>query len=303
MNNVKHLYALIFAFASVYIIWGSTYLAIRFAIESIPPWTLTGVRFLIAGLILRILSQFRRESALSPKELRVAITSGLLMTTANGVVCVAEQWVPSGIAAVIIGAMPIWIMIVGWGAFGVARPGIQKVLGALLGMAGVGLIAAKDVGLTESSFQLHGVGLLMLSSCLWSFGTLLQRGKLQDGRMFRFSAVQSLIGSAAPILLSFIFEKPWSLSFDQITTSSLIAQIYLIIFGSIVAFTAYSWLARNVESHILSTYALVNPLIALFLGWLFLNEAVDTRVMLATLLVLLGLALLILKRGKPTPQG
>jgi drug/metabolite transporter (DMT)-like permease len=295
MKDIKRLYTLIFCFAAVYIVWGSTYLAIRVAIDSIPPWTLTGTRYLLSGSLLFLLSSLRKEAKLTSLERKIAVISGLFMMTANGVVCVAELYVPSGIAALLIGAMPIWMMLVSWIGFRSARPELLKFFGAGIGLFGVGIIAADNFTFSSGSSGALGIGLLILSSVSWAIGTLIQRGVLGPGKLFRFTAVQNFWGAMLPMGLSLLFEKPWELTLESLSANSIMAHLYLVVFGSILAFTAYSWLARNVESHILSTYALVNPIIAIILGSLVLGEALDSRLIWSTLFVLTGLALLLKK--------
>ena len=135
---------LILAFAAVYIVWGSTYLGILYAIETIPPWTLTAIRFVVASLCMGLFGIVTREGSLSTLEKQTAAASGVFLVLANGIVCVIERWVPSGIAAVVIGAMPIWIMFVGWVGFETGRPHPRKIIGACIGLCGIALIAGGD---------------------------------------------------------------------------------------------------------------------------------------------------------------
>lgn len=286
-----------FCLFAVYVIWGSTYLAIRYGLESLPPWTLTSLRFFLAAFLMWLLALRKAEDKLKPMEARIAGWSGVFLILANGIVCVSEQSVSSGLVAVIIGAMPIWIMLTGWLGFGEARPSGRKIAGALVGLAGIALIAADHLLPEQASSSRFGILILFLSSALWSTGTLLQRRVPGVRSACRFSAWQMLSGGVAAGLFSLGFEKPWAMNWAEVTTGSWAALAYLVVFGSLIAFTAYAWLGRNLEPHIVSTYALVNPVIAVGLGWQFMNEAVDSRFFMATLLVLFGLLLLMWRRS------
>ncbi|MBX3019952.1 MAG: EamA family transporter [Bdellovibrionaceae bacterium] len=294
----------ILSFLSVYLIWGSTYLAIRYAIDGIPPWTLSSLRFFVAAALMLALGLLRRESKITPAEKKTAIISGAFLVIANGFVCVTEAWVASGVVAVIIGAMPIWILLMGWFFFGEGRPAVRQILGALIGVGGIALIAgtghAAVIG--DGPGLIVGVFFLFLSGVLWASGTLLQRRTKGLTSLFRFSAWQMFSGAIATGLLSLALEKPWSLAWLEIPAVSWWSLGYLIVFGSLVSFSAYLHLSRNFAPAVVSTYALVNPLIAVGLGWLFLREPVDLKFALATLLVLVGLALLLFKKRPPAPS-
>ena len=163
---------LIACFAAVYIIWGSTYFAIAYAVQSIPPWTMSSARFFIAALLMFGVALLLKEKKMSATERRYAAISGIFLIFANGVVGVVEKNVSSGLVAVLVGAMPIWVMLIGWFAFGQSRPTVQKMAGALIGLCGVFLIAA---GATQSGAagNIWSVLLLFGSSLSWTVGTLL----------------------------------------------------------------------------------------------------------------------------------
>lgn len=288
---------LISAFAAIYIVWGSTYLAILYGIETIPPWMMTSLRFIVASLCLGAVAVIKKEAALSPLEKKVAVISGVLMILANGIVCIMEKYVSSGIAAVVIGAMPIWIMVIGWVGFGTGQPHKQKIIGALIGLFGIAWIAAGDLPRTSSSmFGAFAPLVLCVSSVLWAIGTLIQKKHLTHLKSgFSFLSLQMGSGAAAAALMCFVFESPLSFDYSTITGKSWLALSYLIVFGSLIGFASYSWLSRNVEPHLVSTYALVNPVIAVFLGWLLANESLTGSFLTATVLVLVGLSILMMK--------
>lgn len=241
-----------------------------------------------------------KESKLSKLEVRTAAISGIFLVLANGIVCVIERWVPSGIAAVVIGAMPIWIMLVGWIGFDTGRPGLRKIAGACIGLCGIALIAAGDTHTnTVGAFGKWAPLVLCVSSVLWAVGTLFQRRAKNVRSGILFLCTQMASGAAAAMLMSFIFEAPPTFDWTSVSEKSWLALGYLIIFGSLIGFTAYSWLSRNVEPHLVSTYALVNPVIAVALGWFLANEPLTVTFFSATLLVLLGLTILM---SRPWPR-
>jgi drug/metabolite transporter (DMT)-like permease len=281
------------SFAAVYLIWGSTFLAIRYAIDTIPPWGLSTMRFALAGLVLWGLSRFKREGRLTRAELRAAALSGPLLVVPNGTVGLVELWVPSGVVAVIVGAMPIWVMLLGWIAFGHGRPRARKVAGALLGLVGVGLIAGASASAAMSSRAAWASLLVVGTSWLWAYGTLLQRGLPAVRSPFRYTAAQVALGAIGTGLLSLGFEKPWAYDWGSVTAISWLAMLYLVCFGSVIAFSAYAWLSRNVDAHLVGTYALVNPVIAVLLGWAFLGEPVTPTFLAAAVIVFFGLMLLL----------
>lgn len=281
--------------AAVYLIWGSTYLAIKVVIGSIPPWTASSLRYFVAGVVMLAVAGWRRDPALSRKELVVATASGALLVVANGLVGVVEQWIATGMVAVIIGAMPIWIMLIGWFAFAQPRPTLQKVSGALVGLAGIALIAGGNFGSNNAHAALGNV-LILVSSWSWAAGTLIQKRVAGLTSLWRFSSYQMLAGATFTLLPALLLEKPWSVAWSEVSVQSWLALSYLVVFGSLVAFTAYGWLSRNLESHIVSTYALVNPMVAVALGFAVFREPLNAQFLLATLLVGTGLAIFL---GKP----
>lgn len=282
----------VLSFFAVYVIWGSTYLAIKYAIETLPPFGMSSVRFFCGALILYLISQYKKEGPLTVEEKKISALSGALLIFANGVVCLVEFWVPSGIVAVIIGAMPIWIMLVGWMFFRHAKPTFLRVLGSLIGLGGVALITFGGAVPEVSGIGRFGTLFLICSSFLWAIGTLIQKKAFGVRSVFRFSSFQMLAGAIPTGIISLLFERPWEYFDKGISTASFLAFLYLVIFGSVIAFTAYAWLSRNVDSHLVSTYALVNPIIAVLLGTIFFQEQLSSKLLSASVLVIFGLCLI-----------
>lgn len=288
------------AFFAIYFIWGSTYLAIRFGVETIPPVLLTSMRFFAAGGLMLLLSWAARERALGPRERKIALGSGVLLISANAFVCIAELTIPSGLAAVVIGSIPIWIMVLSWAFFGGARPTWLKMGGALIGVGGVSLIALESRGLSGGDF--FPFFLLSLSCAFWCTGTLMQKNLKGLKSPFVFSAWQMLAGAAVAGIWSFGRGDFAAFAWASVSAPSWLALLYLTVFGSVVAFSAYNWLSREVEPHYVSTYALVNPVIAVVLGILFYGEKASTQFFLASSLVVAGLALMMWRPTHPVSR-
>ncbi len=246
-----------------------------------------------------LLARIQKEGRLTGHQFKLAALSGALMVVANGIVCFVEEWVPSGMAAVIIGAMPIWVLFISWLCFGDHRPNLRKFVGSVVGLAGVAVIAFGQEPDGGAATPFKGPLLLVASSWLWAVGTLLQRQLVGLKSPLRFAGTQMLCGAVLATILSFSLESPWTLDLHAVSLTSYLALAYLVIFGSIVAFSAYSWLSRNVEPHLVSSYALVNPVIAVALGSALANEPVTQAFVSGTVLVLAGLALLMLKLKRP----
>jgi drug/metabolite transporter (DMT)-like permease len=292
---LRRQYLLLGSFAAVYFIWGSTYLAIRYAIQTIPQWGMAASRFLVAGSVMLLLARLRKESPLIAREKKFAALTGVALMSANAVVCYLERWVPSGIAAVVVGAMPIWVLITGKLFFKTENYGLRKWLGALIGLLGIIFIAEGQVDSRLNGFEKYAVFFLLISSWLWAIGTHLQKKAGVIKSSFRYTAWQMLAGAVLVSIVSLIFGEFATFKLNEVSLHSFEAWLYLVIFGSIIAFTAYSWLGRNVEPPLLSTYALVNPVIAVLLGWWIAGESVTLKFFGATALVLLGLSLLLIK--------
>lgn len=284
------------AFLSIYLIWGSTYLAIALAVTTLPPLTLSALRFFLAALLMEALALSKKEKSLTARESRISLISGALLISANGFVCIAEKYIASGVVAVVIGTMPIWILILSWIFFQSGKPSLLKVVGSLIGCIGVALIAQDS--LTGSSSFHYSVLFLPLSCLLWSLGTLAQKSLVAVKSPLKFSALQMAGGFMTVLLLSILFEHPWSIQWNSISLTSWWALGYLVFLGSIIGFTSYSWLSRNVSPHLVSTYALVNPIIAVALGVTLNNESLSSNLLVGTLIIIFGLSLLIFKPKK-----
>jgi drug/metabolite transporter (DMT)-like permease len=295
--------SIIVAFALVYVIWGSTYLGIRIAIETIPPLLMAGVRFLLAGSILFVIARRRDHSPISRIHWRSAFIVGALMLAfANGGVTWAEQKLDSGLAALLVTMVPFWMVLLDWNRRG-NRPSRPVILGLITGFMGVLLLIGPDQIVSgESQIDLIGVGVILVATMCWASGSILSKQVELPKTPITGTSMEMLSGGAV-LLVGSLFTGDWTkIEFAAISAKSLLAVLYLIIFGSIVAFTAYIWLLKNVSAARVGTYAYVNPIVALFLGWSLADETITVRTIIATAIVISSVALITIYRTKPAPQ-
>lgn len=281
------------AWATICIVWGTTYLAIRIGVSELPPMLFAGFRWLVAGLLLTILLNLRGYSFPKFKDLKnLAIVGILLIGIANGLVVVAEQWLPSGLTALILSSLPFWV--VGLESVLPVGPKINWLIisGLVLGTCGVILVFAKDLNVTLDFNVLLG-GICLLGAVIsWSIGSLYWKYKQTNVRPLMGASVQMLIAGILQTLLGFILGEQHSF---QLTQTGFLALGYLIIFGSILGYASYIYSITNLPLALVSTYAYINPVIALILGWYFLDEPLTITVFIAAGLILIGVSLV--KRG------
>jgi drug/metabolite transporter (DMT)-like permease len=285
---------IILAFAAVYLIWGSTYLAIRFAIETLPPFLMAAMRFLIAGVILFAWARFHGERVSSSigQWGRALIIGALLLLCGNGGVTWAEKFVASGLAALLIASEPLWVVILNW-ALTHKRPNGKVILGVLIGLAGVTLLVSDGFsGNKSGSMSLVGALVVILSSVAWASGSVYSSRHPIQATTSMASGMQMLSGGSLLLLAALIAGDFQRLSFEKASWVSLAAFGYLAIFGSLVAFTAYSWLLRNVTPAQAATYAYVNPVVAVLLGWLLASEPLTLRMVLAAAVIVVSVVLI-----------
>ncbi len=288
------------AFAAVYVIWGSTYLGIRLAIDTLPPLLMAGTRFAIAGLILYAI--MRRSGGPRPAPIHwrdATIIGALLLLAGNGGVTWAEQRVPTNITALIIAGTPLWIIVVDWLRPGGRRPHGLVFGGLLLGFAGVALIVASRDHAGSAVVDPLGAGVLMLASFCWACGSVFSRHARQPASALLAIAMQMIMGGLLMLGVGAVMGEARHFHPQSVSASSLWAFVYLTIFGSLVGFTAYVWLLRVSTPARVSTYAYVNPLIAVFLGYVFLREPLPAGVLLAGLLILAAVALITIQGQRP----
>jgi drug/metabolite transporter (DMT)-like permease len=292
-KNIKF----IAAFAAIYIIWGTTYLGIRIAIETIPPFLMVGTRFIIAGIVTFVF--LRARGAPMPKRIHwrsAAIIGAFLIVGGNGLVTWSEQEIPSGIAALAVATMPIWMALFGWLIFKTDSINKRIIFGLILGIIGIGLLLGPGQILGTSTFKLTTLLVLMMAPILWSFGSLYSREAKLPDNIFMSTAMEMLIGGVLLMIAALLTGEVNHLNIGEISARSLLAMLYLTIFGSIVALTAYVWLLKSVHPARVVTYTYVNPVIAVFLGWLVFREPVTVLTLVAVVVITAAVILITTSR-------
>ena len=290
-------FAIFAAFAALYLIWGSTYLGIRFAIESIPPLLMAGARFLLAGVVMFVIAICQGAPRSTLAEWRTALIVGAcLLFCGNGSVTVAEQWVPSGLASLLVATVPIFITSLAWISGSAPRPRPMVLLGLAGGFAGVGILVGPTLTAPAAAGSRHaGVGMLilLLGDLLWSIGSLYSRRARSAASPFLSSAQTMLCGGALMMLAGFAHGEARDFDLRQVTAVSLGAFVYLVLVGAIVGYTAYIWLLRHCDPSKVATYAYVNPVIAVLLGTFFAGETLTLRTVAAAAVIIGAVAVVI----------
>ena len=284
------------AFAAVYIIWGSTYLAILFAIETLPPFLMAGVRFLVAGTVLYAWVRLRGARRPTRAEwVATGIIGALLITAGNGAVTWAEQSVPSGVAALLVAVVPFFMVLFEWLRPGGVRPTLRVGFGLLLGFVGIALLVGPGE-LGGEAVDPLGAIVLMAGAISWAAGSIYSRGAKLPPAPLLTTAMQMLAGGALLLLIGLFTGETTRVALDAISMSSLVALLYLIVFGSLIGYTAYVWLLKVSTPARVSTYAYVNPVVAVFLGWAVANEPLTPRVLVAAAVILGSVAVITISR-------
>jgi drug/metabolite transporter (DMT)-like permease len=281
------------AFAAVYLLWGSTFLGIRLAIDSIPPFLMAGSRFLFAGTLLYTVVRATGASRPDFAHWRnAAVTGALLLLLGNGAVSWAQKTVPSGITALIIAATPLWIMLVDWVRPGGRRPTFLVASGLIGGFAGVAMIVASRNQHGHRMVDFTAAGVLLFAGLSWAIGSIYSRHAAQPTSPLLAIAMQMITGGVLLLLAGFIFGETAGFDPARITARSAWAFAYLTVFGSLVGFTCYVWLLQVATPARVSTYAYVNPLIAALLGHVVLKEEIPNSVAVAGALILASVVLI-----------
>ena len=293
--------ALIAGMLVIYVVWGSTYLAIRWGVETMPPLLMAGTRFLLAGGILYAWLRLKGAPRPAMADWRSALFLGsLLLLGGNGLVTWAEQWLPSGVAALIITTTPLWMMLFEWLLFHGPKPRAVVWLGVALGFVGVTLLIQPQ-GANDGEPRLWAVLAMCAAPVVWSLGSLFsQRAPRLDPPLLN-TALQMLCGGGLMFATGLGLGEANNFDPAAVSTRSWLSFAYLVTFGSLLAFTTYMWLLRVARPSVVSTYAYVNPLVAVFLGAAIGGEALTANVGLATLLILGAVALIAIRRRSPKP--
>jgi len=286
------------ALGAIYLIWGTTYLAVVIMLRTIPPFAGSAMRYTFGGTLLLLwLLLFRRQAFAGLPWRRLVLAGVLLVAGGNGFAVWAQQGVPSGIAALLISSVPVFVMLLNWLFFARRAPEPRALIGILIGMCGVAVIVTHlhtPAGAVRMPYVLALLGAMLC----WSSGTLVSRGTIAATQVSAATCVQMLVGATLLSSIALLHGDWRALFAAQVTLGSWLALAYLTVFGSIVALSCFLWLLTQVSAQKATTYALVNPLVALLLGSFLLGEKITANVALAVLLILVGVGL-VLFQGKP----
>jgi drug/metabolite transporter (DMT)-like permease len=295
---------LILAFAAVYIIWGSTYLAIGIGIESFPPLLLAATRHLIAGFILYPTLRWRTGIRPTPRQWRTAIVTGvLLLLIGNGGVCLSERTVPTGVAALLVAMVSFWMVLLDWARPGGCKPVPRVIASLILGFGGLILLVGPAHLGGSGRIDPAGAGTLAVASFAWACGSIYSKHSDLPSSPLLGVAMQSLIGGAALATVGLASGEDRLLHLSAISPRSWLAVAYLVVFGSGLGFTAYVYILKKSSAARVATYAFVNPIVALFLGWLAAGETITLRTGLAAAVTLTAVLLVITAPHKSSVEA
>jgi drug/metabolite transporter (DMT)-like permease len=286
------------AFLAVYLIWGSTYFAIRVAIQTMPPLLMAGARFLVAGAL--VFGWLLLRGAERPKLVHwrsALVLGGLLLFAGNGGVTWAEQYIPSGLAALIVAMVPIYVALLDWIRPGGVRPTALRIAGLVIGFVGVTLLIG-PLATGGFSIALFAACVPLIGSLCWAAGSLYSRSAKLPANPLVGTGMEMLVGGVLLTAVGLAFGEGGQIHPERFALQSILAFGFLVFFGSIVAFTSYIWLLGKVSAGRVSTYAYVNPVVAVFLGWAFVSEPVTARTLIAAAIILLAVMIITLSPNR-----
>jgi drug/metabolite transporter (DMT)-like permease len=296
MSAPKRVWILV-AFAALYLIWGSTYLGILFAIQSIPPLLMAGARFFLAGVIMYVVARWQGAPEPTPETWRSSLIIGAcLLLCGNGGVTISEKWVPTGLASLLVATVPIDIALLGWITGTAPRPTPIVWLGLIGGFIGVGVLAGPAFTSSPISPDNHfalGMSILLVAALIWSIGSLYSRTAKSSPSLFLAAGQQMTCGGALLILAGLGLGEQRGFDLRQVTWLSLGAFVYLVLIGALIGYTAYFYLLRHCDPAKVATYAYVNPLVAVLLGTAFAGESLALRTLLGAGLIIASVAVVI----------
>jgi drug/metabolite transporter (DMT)-like permease len=281
------------AFAVIYIVWGTTFLAIRIAVDSIPPFMTAGLRFFLAGGVMLPILLARGGRFPSLIHWRsAAIVGGLMLAGGIGLLTYSETRIPSGLAALMVTTIPIWMTLLGWLGFGGKRPGAQTFAGLGLGFAGAAGLFAPALGSKTGDYDLGGMGIVLVGAFIFAAGSVYSRRAPMPDDTSIGTASEMLAGGALLLLLSAVVGEPGRTDFGAIPLRAILALAYLTVFGSILGYTAFLWLMKHVDPAKAGTNFYVNPVVAVVAGWLLADEPVTLPMIVAAAVILIGVAVI-----------
>lgn len=294
---------LVLAFAAVYVLWGSTFLGMAFAIRTIPPFLMAGMRHFVSGVVLLAVTAGRGRRRATRAEWRDAAIVGVLLLGANGLVAWAELRVASGTAALLVATVPLWMVLIDWLRPDGNHPGRGVLIGLGLGLAGLLTLVGPGALVGHGAVDAGGAAALVLGSFAWGAGSIIAQRQPHTTPPLVAVGMQMTAGGAALIAVAAATGELAGFSPARVSLVSALGWGYLVVFGSLIGFTAYAYLLRATTAARVSTYAYVNPVIAVFLGWAFAGERVTARTMAAAAVIVAGVAIITVARGAaPRPR-
>ncbi|MDM7920715.1 MAG: EamA family transporter [Pyrinomonadaceae bacterium] len=314
MTNVKGTFGiekktllLVAAFAAVYLVWGSTYLAIKYAIETLPPFLMAGSRFFLAGSILFLAATRSADFEMPRREhwKTSLIVGTLLLLGGNGLVVFAQHYISSSLAALLVATEPFWIVILSWLWLKHGRPGMRVTLGLLVGFIGVSLliVGQSKGGVFGGGYgQMIGTLAVIGAALSWATGSIYGLKAPVPKSSLLTAGMQMMAGGAVILVVSLLTGEMLSFDITAVSARSWAAMVYLLVFGSLVGFTAYSWLLKNAQPSMVATYAYVNPVVAVLLGWGLAGETLTSTVLAGAAVVVGSVALVTFQKNVERPE-
>jgi len=294
--------AIVLAFAAIYVIWGSTYLAIRFAVETLPPFLMLFARFFTAGVLMYVFLRWRGVPRPSVREWGgAAVVGGLLLLGGTGAVGWAEQWIASGLAALIVAIVPVWMVVLDWAGPAKRRPTGAVIAGLILGLVGVAVLVGPVDLSGGGRMQFIGSGVVVFGTLSWATGSVYGTRLPHPSSPWMSAALQMTAGGLLLLLFGTAMGEWSRVDPAQMSARLLGALAYLVVFGSLIAFAAYVFLLRHEAPARVGSYAYVNPVVAVFLGWALAAEPVTPRTIVAAAIILTGVVLIVRHRAAKAP--
>ncbi len=286
------------ALGIVYVVWGSTFLGVKYALNVLPPFLVSCSRFLIGGTFLFLFTLLRGDGFPSFEQTRNAAFIGILLSgIGNCAVAYALKFMPSGLVALLVATLPAWMILLDFLLFSKQKPSIISTFGLILGLVGMFFLLNLSQQIGQREVAIFPALIVFLGSITWAYGSI-KSPYLTLPNSLQSTAIQMTVGGCFSLTMSFIFEKNQLHAIQSMTQETYLAMFYLIVMGSYVGYTAYVWLINNAPPQLTATYAYVNPVVAIFLGWLFLDERLTTRTMIASAIIVVSVILMTLGRRK-----
>lgn len=297
--------ALILGLSTLYLVWGSTYLAIKLAVETLPPFLMSGFRFLVASAIMVAWITITRGLRITWSQLRYsAMVGACMLLGGNGLVSWAEQEISSGVATLVVSLSPLFLVLLDWWVLSLSggklgdRPALLTFVGIAVGAAGLALLVGPDLFSDSIASNNPWRMLGLVAACFfWAAGSLMTRYAREPLEPFTGAALQMFWGGVWLVATGWLVGEGNGLEVSKFSVNSLLAWGYLVVAGSLIAFTTYVWLMKHFSPALISTYSYINPIVTVFLGWLILDETINSRIFAASAVIVLGVALITISRS------